>query len=221
MITQEFRGQKFEFVETKTAPQLVQEIFADNYKVFQKEIKFRDGDVILDIGANEGFFSIMIAKLFPMTRVIAIEPIPKTVVTLRENILLNKTFNVEAMPYAVGMPGMDSIKFIVSKDYSGGSTSKCTFNPEHHYEVSVTAFSLNQIFDLCFIDRCRLMKMDIEGAEYEVLYPSSVLEKTDYFTGELHTNNRLEYEGRRMVGLASWISNRTKCIHIEPCNMAE
>jgi FkbM family methyltransferase len=220
-MIQEFRGQKFEFVDTKTAPELVREIFADNYKVFEKGIEFRDGDVIVDVGANEGIFSIMIAKLFPKTRVIAIEPIPKTVATLSKNIVLNSTLNVEIFPYCVSTPEQKAVKFIVSKDFSGGSTSKCTFNPEHHYEVEVPAFSLNQVFDLLRIERCRLMKMDIEGAEYEVLYPSGVLEKTDYFTGELHTNHRLECEGRRMVGLANWISNRTKCIHIEPCNMAE
>ena len=220
-MIQEFRGQKFEFMDTKSAPQLVEEIFSDNYKVFEKGIEFRDGDVIVDVGANEGFFSIMIAKLFPKTRVIAIEPIPKTVATLSKNIVLNSTLNVEVFPYCVSAPGQKAVKFIVSKDFSGGSTSKCTFNPEHHYEVEVPAFPLDQVFDILRIDRCRLMKMDIEGAEYEVLYPSSVLEKTDYFTGEIHTNLRLECEGRRMVGLASWISNRTQCIHLEPCNMAE
>lgn len=220
-MIQEFRGQKFEFVDTKTAPELVREIFADNYKVFEKGIEFRDGDVIVDVGANEGIFSIMMAKLFPKTRVIAIEPIPKTVATLSKNIVLNSALNVEVFPYCVSMPGQKAVKFIVSKDFSGGSTSKCTFNPEHHYEVEVPAFSLNQVFDMLSIVRCRLMKMDIEGAEYEALYPSSVLEVTDYFTGELHTNLRLECEGRRMVGLASWISNRTRCIHIEPCNMCE
>ncbi|RPH75522.1 hypothetical protein EHM76_01465, partial [bacterium] len=64
----EFRGHKFHFNDTRDSPGLLQEIFSDNYLVLKKNIKFEKGDVILDLGANEGFFSIMMAKLYPQAR---------------------------------------------------------------------------------------------------------------------------------------------------------
>ena len=76
MIEHDFRGHKFYFKETKDAPLLIQEIFADNYGVLAKGIEFRQGDVILDVGANEGLFSILMSKLYPQTRIIALEPVP-------------------------------------------------------------------------------------------------------------------------------------------------
>jgi FkbM family methyltransferase len=221
MIEKEFNGHKFRFVETKTAPGLIDEIFSDNYKVFKSKIEFNPGDVIVDIGANEGIFSVMMGTFFPGTRVLAVEPVPKTVNTLRENIRLNECKNVEVVPYCVARQGRDKVRLTVSKDFSGGSTGKCTFNPEHHYSVEVPAFTLNELFRLIGVERCRLMKMDIEGMEYEALYDSSVLERVDYFTGEFHMNRKLEYEGRRMDALINWVSNKTKVIHIELCSMAE
>jgi len=64
MIQLEYRGTQFYFEESATAQMLINEIFSDNYKIFEREVEFEDGDVVLDLGANEGMFSIMVAKLF-------------------------------------------------------------------------------------------------------------------------------------------------------------
>jgi len=221
MLKHEFRGHKFYFKPTKTAPQLISEIFSDNYNVFKSNIEFKKGDVIIDAGANEGMFSIMMSKCFPECRIISFEPVPMTFQTLNENIELNKCKNIETSRYGIGRPDQTSETLNVSKDFSGGSTSKCRFNPEHHYQVTINLLDLKSIFTLFDIGRCRLLKMDIEGMEYEALYYSDVLPLVDYFTAELHTNLNLEVEGRRMIGLASWVSDRTKVINLTVCNMAE
>jgi FkbM family methyltransferase len=221
MIEHKFRGHIFKFVETKTAPVLISEIFRDNYKVFERGITFDGGDVIIDAGANEGMFSIMMSVFFPVCRIIAFEPVPMTFQTLNENIELNKCKNIETSLYGVGHPNQTSETLNVSKDFSGGSTSKCRFNPEHHYQVTVNLLDLKSIFTLWDIERCRLLKMDIEGMEYDALYYSDVLHLVDYFTAEFHTNANLDYEGRRMQGLASWVGDRTKIINLILCNMAE
>lgn len=217
----EFRGRKFKFEDTKTAPGLVKEIFADNYKVFEKGVEFRDGDIVIDCGANEGFFSVMIAKCFPNVRVISIEPVPVTFQTLKKNVELNECKNIECLPYGLGKKGQIEIEMVVSKDFSGGSSGVCTFNPEHHYTVKVPTFTIDQVFDMLGIDKVRLMKMDVEGMEYDILYGSKVLKKVDYFTAEFHTNAKLDYLGRRMDGLTTWVANQTQFIHVSLCKMCE
>ena len=217
-----YRGKDFTFVDTKTAPSLAKEIFSDNYDVFSSGIKIRPGDVIIDLGANEGFFSILMAKMFPEAKVIAYEPVERTFKTLLENIRINKVSNVERCQYAVGAPGVDWIVLNVSNDFSGGSTSKCTYIKTDHYSAPVHVVSLNAVFDNHQFERCRLLKIDIEGMEYEALYPAGeVLPLVDFAVIEVHMNKKLEFEGRRADGLITWLGERTRLIHAEVCRMAE
>ena len=48
--------------------------------------RYRDGDVIVDVGANTGVYALSIAAEYPGSTVIAIEPDPRTVGKLRANI---------------------------------------------------------------------------------------------------------------------------------------
>jgi FkbM family methyltransferase len=221
ILTHEFYGQKFYFNDTPTAPFLIKEIFSDNYKVLEKGIEFRPGDIILDIGACEGMFSIMMAKLFPQTRVIALEPVSGTYFQMIRNKGLNGCTNIEAYNVGIGKPGQHTITLNVSKGYSGGSSSLCTFDPINHYQIEVGLISLDEAFELYKIDRCRLLKMDIEGAEFDALYPSTVLPRVDYMTAEFHRNQRLDFLARRADALAVWCMNKTGLFHVELCSMAE
>lgn len=215
-----FRGQEFFFYNTLSIPSIIDEIFSDNYKVFESGLTFSPGDVILDLGANEGVFSIMMAKLFPFTRVISLEPVPRTFAQFVRNVGLNGCMNIE--PFCLGVG--DSIKSIylnVSKDYSGGSTSLCTFNPDHHTKDAAEIVTIDSLFTKFNLSRIRLLKIDIEGMEYEALYASTLIPSIDFITAELHMNNKLDFKGRRMDGLVTWLRNRTKVIHVEVCKMAE
>jgi FkbM family methyltransferase len=223
IITHEFRNQKFYFTPTPTAQALINEIFSDNYKVLEKGVEFRPGDVVLDLGACEGMFSIMMAKLFPMTRIIGLEPVPQTYFTFVRNIGLNGCTNIEPYNIGVGKPGQHTTTLHVAKNNanSGGSSSLFTFDPLGHDKVEVGLIDLDSAFDLYRIDRCRLMKIDIEGMEYDALYPSHILPRVDYLTAEYHQNAKLEYMSRRMDGLATWCARQVNLIHVDFCKMAE
>ncbi len=55
----------------------------------------KNGDKVVDMFAGVGPFSILIAKKFPGSRVIAIDKNPDAIKYLRENVRLNKVKNVE------------------------------------------------------------------------------------------------------------------------------
>ena len=222
ILEKEFQGVKFFFHETPDAPILIDEIFLDNYRVFDSKMGFDKGDVILDLGANEGMFSILIAKMFPYTRVIALEPVPRTYFALLRNKGLNGCTNLEAYNVGVGKPGQKTETMIINKSgQSGGSTSFCTFNPVAHEKIEVGLISLDEVFDLYGIERCKLLKIDIEGAEYDVLYPATVLPRVDFMVAEYHTNTRLDFQARRPEALAVWCANHTKLLSAYGCKMAE
>lgn len=51
------------------------------------------------------------------------------------------------------------------------------------------------------IDRCRLLKINCEGAEYEILHNTHVLDRVDYLSSEFHINQRLEQDGYSIESL--------------------
>ena len=220
--THTFNGHEFKFTQTPQAPAMIQEIFSDNYQVLSKKLEFRPGDVIIDAGANEGMFSILMSKLFPQTRIIALEPVPATYYTLTKNIELNGCKNIEAFCLGLGRNHQPRTTMTVPNDLSGGSTAWCyTFDPKTHTRVEVGLISLDAAFELYGIKSCRLLKMDIEGAEYEVLYGTGMLSRVDYLVMEVHINKKLEYESRRPEGLLNWVAKQTKLLSYSLCNMAE
>jgi len=221
MITHEFRGIKFHFNESPQIQELVNEIFSDNYKVFYRNLSIRPGDVILDIGACEGVFSIMMGKVFPDSRVISFEPVRRTFFQFMRNLGLNGANNVEAVNMGVGKEPGTIPMAIGQSNWSGGSSGVMTFNPALHEMTTVDVITLDEVFERHKIDRCRLLKMDIEGMEYDALYGSKVLDRVDYMVGEFHINQKLQERGRDISELATWVGEKTNLIYFERCRMAE
>lgn len=221
IIKHEFNGHKFYFNSTIDAPALIKEIFSDNYGLFAHKVPILPTDTVIDLGANEGMFSIMVAGTFGC-RVVALEPVPRTYYQLMRNVGLNGGLNIEH--YNLGIAGTSTPStLIVSKDHSGGSSSVCTFNPDHHEKVEVNCVTMERLFDIAKIDTVRFLKVDIEGAEYEALYatPDSIWKRIEFMSIEVHMNNKLDFKGYRMDGLVNWLSRRVKLVRVQTCRMAD
>jgi FkbM family methyltransferase len=62
----------------------------------------KEGDIIIDAGADIGLFSVLAAfKVKEKNRVIAVEPEPNNLKILRENVELNYLKNVIIVPKAL------------------------------------------------------------------------------------------------------------------------
>ena len=224
LISTTYNNILFQFTNTPTSPQLIHEIFTDNYKIFSRGLQFQPDDIILDIGANEGMFSIMMAKLFPFTRIIALEPVQKTFFTMIKNIGLNNITNIH--PYNLGVGGRSNKSEIIycDKVYSGGSSMVVTPNFEAQDIVNIEVVAFDDIFDIRKfpeINRVKLLKMDIEGAEYETLYNSTCLPRIDNMVAEFHINTRLESMGYDINELATWVGSKTNLVYFEKMRMAD
>jgi len=223
LISVAYNNIEFQFTNTPTAPQLIHEIFTDNYKVLERKLNLASG-VILDIGANEGMFSILMAKLFPTTRILSFEPVPKTFFTMIKNIGLNNITNI--YPYNLGVGGKSNKSEIIycDKTYSGGSSMVVKPNPDSQDMINIEVVALDDIFNptkFPFIDRVKLLKMDIEGAEYETLYNSTILPRVDNMVAEFHINDRLTGMGYDINELATWVGSQTNLVYFEKMRMAD
>lgn len=208
------------FKRTNTAQALTTEVLLhDTYDV--KSLALRPG-AIVDFGANEGMFSIWMGLKHPDCTVYAFEPVPSTFEILRENIALNVVGNVLPFNFGIGpVSNTGNVEMIVSKDYTGGSSSLIGFNEKDHYKVTVLLRSVDDIFNRLGIENCELMKVDVEGAEYAALYDTHVWEKVKRMVIEVHMNNRLGYEGYRADSLVTWLRNRTDVLKVRVCRMAD
>ena len=193
---------------TSDTPKTVQwELMQDSYGI--EQIDFQPGDVVLDVGANTGIFSIYLAKQHPDITIHAFEPVPATYQRLLANLEANGVTNVIPHNLAVTADGR-ALEMHVDWANSGGATAFLTrpyANGHEHIEVQST--TLAAFMADAGIEWIKLLKMDCEGAEYEILADTAVLNQVEHLSGELHTNTLLanqydmdafEFEVAQLVG---------------------
>ena len=175
-------------------------------------IPFREGDVVLDIGAHVGVVSCYLGKRWPGLRVYAFEPMMENYVRLRRNLQANNVANVVAWQLAVSGNGRAMRLASAIDSNSGGSTAYSASEGERRVVRSVT---LARLFEQLKLDRVRLLKMDVEGAEYEtIMAEPSLLDRVDYLVGEFHENPTLTKAGYSIAALQSMVEE-----HIDPAHV--
>jgi len=173
-------------------------------KQVREAIEKINGEVFIDIGANVGFYSILFSKNF--RKVYAIEP-----ETHNYTHLIRNTRDIK---------NIKCIKIAIS-DFNGelpfylteycGSHSLLKTN-EAIKEIKVKSMTLEKFFNVEGIKCADLIKVDVEGAEFEVLKGAlKVMNKIKRWVIELHDRNRkLELENllRKYGYDTMWINGR-------------
>ena len=127
--------------------------------------EIREGDIVVDIGAHIGAFSIFAATCARGVRVYSYEPFPQNFDLLNHNIALNQLENIEPFPVAVAG---ENGKRRLAVDTRNGVAS--TLLPSKQDHIEVNCVTLGDIFEARNIETCGFLKMDCEGAEYEILF---------------------------------------------------
>jgi FkbM family methyltransferase len=127
------------------------------------------GGIFVDIGANEGFFTVQAAKIVGTSgRVLAVEPQGRLQEVIRKNLELNGLTNVTLVRSAVSdRPGEAELH--ISPSTNTGSTGLSQSTRYRVPQEMVPVNTLEGILDQHGIEKVDLMKMDIEGFEYEAL----------------------------------------------------
>ncbi len=146
------------------------------------------GWTIIDIGAAIGEYSLYAALAKPGVRVFAFEPFSDSYQILHKNLVINGLQTVKAFQKAVwGRTGTLNLNLetgeplqIYSYDAKSGD--------DKSEGLLVEALSLEEAIQSIQIDKVDLLKMDCEGAEYEILRNASreTLAKIDRIIMEYH-----------------------------------
>ncbi|PWU07776.1 MAG: hypothetical protein C5B47_05640 [Verrucomicrobia bacterium] len=127
--------------------------------------------VMLDIGANDGLFSVLAAlQVGKQGRVLSFEPSPRELARLQANICLNDLGNVTIFAQAV-TDQMGSAQLRISEYGHEGQNTLGNFvwNVRQTGTQTVETCCLDQVPEVRNLHRLDLMKIDVEGAEHKVL----------------------------------------------------
>lgn len=175
---------------SSTVPGVLMEMKRSEYDF--KEIDFQPGDCVIDIGANVGIISIFLAKKYPFLKIYSYEPVKRNYENFIRNISLN---NIPPETITIENKAVTKDERIISMEFNpyntGGSHVYdiiATQNNLTSIEVNVPSISLDNIFNKYKIENCKLLKIDCEGAEYEILYNTSTknLRSIHHLRGEFH-----------------------------------
>jgi FkbM family methyltransferase len=133
----------------------------------------RDGDTFIDVGANVGWFS-MLASRWTGSRgtVLSVEPSSRECQRLREHVVHNRLSNVRVLQLAAGAEEGDAVLHVADERHSGLNTLRPTFMYDdvvESYTEKVCIRTLDHVVAQEHVAKVHVIKIDVEGAEYDVL----------------------------------------------------
>ena len=162
-------------------------------KPWTKFHKIKNNDVVIDIGAFIGDFAIFAASSAKNVNVFAYEPSRESFEYLVKNIKLNNLDN-NIIPFDLAITNVKKkIKLYVNPESM--STGDSVYKIGNHPTSVVNSTTLEDVFKSNDIKYCNFLKMNCEGAEFDILLNThkEIFEKIGYIAMEYH-----------------WISNKTK-----------
>ncbi|WP_456454567.1 FkbM family methyltransferase [Methanopyrus sp.] len=123
-----------------------------------------DREIAFDVGANIGYYAILTALASEQSRVYAIEPIRENLELLQENIALNNLEDrVKAFEYAVS-DKCGRVRMILENR----SNWHRIVNVDNSDYIEVESITLDELSEKLG-ERPTYVRMDVEGAEFEVI----------------------------------------------------
>ena len=166
------------------------ELRRDAYQLAHLELM--PGDVVVDIGGHIGMFAIYAATRWPGISIHSFEPFATNAAFFEMNVAKSGLSGITLHRYAIA--GKEQLLRLVPHERNSGGVTGFT-NRSQAASVDVPAYSLDFAFEREGIVECALLKIDCEGAEYDVLNSTNVLGRVKHLRGELHTSGYLEQLG--------------------------
>lgn len=183
----------------------------------------QEARVGIDIGAHIGVVSIFAASLNPLLKIYAYEPAPDNFKLLKENIILNRlerriianqlaVVGSEEKERGLYLVGGRSECYTIDVDYLAGIKDEDVRGRKDE-KVMVGCATLSDIFESHQIAHCDFLKIDCEGAEFEILLNANhdILKRIRFMSIEYH------HHGLRVEQLKEFLeSNGFKVIFPDP-----
>lgn len=185
MLLPEFKENFYEEVYFKHLPS----------KIFEVE-----KPVIVDIGANVGYFSLCALLKLRQPRVYMFEPIKRNFGELERNLAIAAYKNFHVYNMAVSdKAGELVLRF--DNEQSITTSASLLSNASGGHEEVVPCTSLSDVISDNKLTKIDLLKLDCEGAEYNILYslPKEAYAQINCISLETHEGNGAKEHHRELV----------------------
>jgi len=145
---------------------LKREVFTEHLYYFETE---NPQPVIIDAGAHIGMATLYYKKIFPGARIIAIEPHPVSFALLEENVWSNGLSDVESHQVALASKAGQTTFFQDKSPERWFSTASFMAGAWNGDQKSTPLTVATQPLSDFLTQPIECLKMDIEGAELQVL----------------------------------------------------
>lgn len=151
-----FLGKSLKYSDNEAFIGMVNEIFLKKNYMFNSD---NDAPVIIDCGANIGLSTIFFKQIYPKSKIICFEPDPKIFDMLKYNLEQFNYSDIQLFNTAVWIRD-EKLSFQTDNSWGGKIISN-----EIENSININAIDLNKFLD----QKVDFLKIDIEGAEYEVI----------------------------------------------------
>jgi len=169
------------------------EIFKEKAHSILPQFSGKKDKVIFDIGANEGFYTLKIKQNNPNAKIVAVEPNPFAFQILKKNIKSNKLKDVILINKALASKiGKVNFEIVPEVSAIGALDIRMQKRPwlkeEKIKRVAVESTTLKKICEETRIREIDILKLDVEGAELDILKSSKdLLQNVKKIVVEYHT----------------------------------
>jgi FkbM family methyltransferase len=184
-----YNSQSYTVLENNNDPStngcIVEIVERNEYRL--EQFTNRENGSFIDIGANCGIATIILAKQNPNSIVYSFEPDPSVYKVLEKNITINNLSNVILFNKAMCRKETKTIELCLHPNSRGGNTT-CAEKTVFGKNTIVECVSFDEIIDKYKISSIELLKIDCEGAEYEIVYESERFKEriVKAIVGEFH-----------------------------------
>jgi len=153
-----------------------------------KKFEIKKDDIVIDIGAHIGYFTIYAAKNAYQGTVYSIEPYKESFEILKKNLKLNDLENVKPLHAAISRVTEQVTLYIDKNNQIGNSIFRIDKTTESE---KVDSFSLGDFVKNNRIEKINFLKIDCEGAEFEILLnmDKELLKNIHRISVEVHENS--------------------------------
>lgn len=148
--------------------------------------------IIIDIGANAGFFGIQLLSKIETGTIYAYEPMPANVQMLRETMDRNPRLAQCLTLYQQAVTGkpLETVDLFAEAEESSQVVASVFFgfNDNNTHRLTVPAITLGDIIRQHNLQTIDLLKLDCEGSEYDIIYntDSALIQRITRMAVEVH-----------------------------------
>ncbi len=177
---------------------------------FKEGFCIKKKDIIVDIGAHIGTFTVYAAKLADRGRIFSFEPHPGNFQLLKKNCELNNIKNTQLFKYGV-CGKRRKCRLFEDEKYTG----RHSLYAKSKKAIVINCVSLREIFESCKIEFCNFLKIDCEGAEYDILFntPKKDFGRIDKIAVEYHD---FFFRRKKIYNLVNFLSKAGFAVKIRP-----